>query len=82
MEQLTIKQLLDLGANVEISFYGVGNKDDVDNIMSSIGYDGQIKQEVITNEKMRYEYQVIQSTERSPVRLYITYGHIFKERKK
>ena len=41
MENLTIKQLLDLGAKVEINFYGVETEEDAQEKFKSLDYEGE-----------------------------------------
>lgn len=43
MEQLTIKQLLDLGARIDISFHDCVNQEEAESKVNSLGYDGTME---------------------------------------
>ena len=43
MENVTIKQLLDLGANIDINFHHCKSKEDAIAKVDSLGYDGEME---------------------------------------
>ena len=75
MEQLTIKQLLDLGASIDIRFLDCETKEEAEAKVNSLGYDGKTEHREIPPSADLYGFFTYQTMEFYPVRITAHYGH-------
>ena len=67
MENLTIKQLLDLGADINIYFHNCESKEDAETKVKSLGFDGELETWHSKPNKAMHGFSAYSSVERFPI---------------
>lgn len=79
MENLTIKQLLDLGARIEIDFLNMKTKEDALEKFASIGFDGEVTNKFYEGECSESHH--MKGVYNDSVQIYATHSFKWKEDK-
>ena len=78
MEQLTIKQLLDLGADINIYFHNCESKEDAETKIHSLGLDVELEQHYYKPTKKRHGFRSYGTTLNDPLNVTAFYGQTEK----
>lgn len=75
MEQLTIKQLLDLGADIDIYFHNCESKEDAETKVKSLGLDVKMERNFHKPTKKRHGFHTYGTASITPVDVTAFYGY-------
>lgn len=77
MENLTIKQLLDLGARIDISFHNCENQEEAESKVNSLGYDGAMEYRQFEPVKNRHGFSSYGTADSSSVEITAYYDRVY-----